>query len=243
MHIPFTNSRVHLGWLVAPVAAAVPKRVVIPILQGPAIGIRWVVGSGMPNFWLGTYEREKVELFSRELFPGSVVCDIGANSGIYTVLACRAVGPSGHVFSFEPAPQNLSYLNRNIRVNRYSNCTVIPKAVSNLDGTVSFDPGIDPCVGKISTDGVLRVPCTSLDAYFSEQRPLPQLLKIDVEGAEYEVLDGARCVLSGSRPTIFLATHGENVHARCCKFLGELGYDLQFLASDEVIARFRPDSK
>jgi FkbM family methyltransferase len=64
-----------------------------------------------------------------------VVYDIGANTGIYTVLACRSVGANGRVFAFEPATMNLFYLHENIRANRFINCEVISKAVSNSDGS------------------------------------------------------------------------------------------------------------
>jgi len=65
-------------------------------------------------------------------------------------------------------------------------------------------------------------------------------MKIDVEGAEYEVLIGARKVISKAGPIIFLATHGAKIHAKCCDFLLDLGYQLQFLAPDEVVARRSP---
>jgi FkbM family methyltransferase len=234
MRIPFTNCHVPLGRVLGPLALAVPKRAVVPIIQGPARGIRWVVGSGMPNFWLGTYEREKYEAFSKTLHPGMVVYDIGANVGIYTVLACRSVGPTGRVFAFEPATMNLFYMNENIRANRFLNCQVVPKAVGDEDGTVRFEFN-ESCLGKVSPDGLVQVPSTSLDSFWSLGNPLPQLVKIDVEGAEYDVLKGGLRVLFKAKPTIFLATHGQKVRD-CCQMLEELGYSLQYLAADEIVA-------
>jgi FkbM family methyltransferase len=133
---------------------------------------------------------------------------------------------------------NLFYLHENIRANRFVNCEVIPKAVSNSDGTVQFEFGGESCFGRISADGLLRVPSTSLDSFVSGGKPMPHILKIDVEGAEYDVLTGATRVLLKAKPTIFLATHGENVHADCCGMLEKLGYTLRYLAPDEIIARF-----
>ena len=237
MRVPFTNRRIPLGRVLGPLALAVPKKAVVPIVQGPARGIRWMAGSGMVNFWLGTYEREKYEAFSRELAPGMTFYDIGANVGIYTVLACRSVGESGRVFSFEPAATNLFYLQENVRVNRFGNCEIVPKAVSNSDGNVQFEFTGESCLGKISDGGSVSVPSTTLDSFCRNGRPAPRLMKIDVEGGEYDVLSGGLEVLRSAKPTIFLATHGEKVHADCCRLLGELGYILEYLAPDEIVAR------
>lgn len=237
MQIPFTNLQLHVGRFVVPLARLVPSWAVIPIMQGPARGIFWVAGSGMMNFWLGTYERDKVDALHRELSTGAVVYDVGANVGIYTVLACRTVGPKGRVFAFEPATMNLFFLNRHLRLNRFSNCKVVPKAVSSRDGTVCFDSGKGPCLGKIADQGSLQVPAVTIDSFVAEGNPVPQIIKVDVEGAEYEVLLGAKECLAASKPVLFLATHGEQVHNLCCCLLEDLGYSLEFLARDEIIAR------
>lgn len=196
----------------------------------------------MPNFWLGTYEREKFDVFSKTVSSGMVVYDIGANVGIYTVLACRAVGPTGRVFAFEPATMNLFYLRENIRANKFSNCLVIPRAVTDQDGNVPFELTGESCLARILPGGLLQVPCTSLDSFCAHGHPLPQVLKIDVEGSEYDVLAGGQMVISTAKPTIFLATHGEKVHNACCRMLEELGYALQYLAPDEIVARFSTES-
>jgi FkbM family methyltransferase len=166
-----------------------------------------------------------------------VVYDIGANVGIYSVLACRTVGINGRVFAFEPSTTNLFYLNSNIRANRFSNCEVIPQAVSDTNGIVQFESGKGSCLGKISTAGSIQVPTISLDSFVANGKPFPNVMKIDVEGAEYEVLTGAQTVISKARPVIFLATHGEEIHTKCCNLLRDFGYRLQLLAPDEVVAR------
>jgi FkbM family methyltransferase len=223
----------HLGPLVAPFAKVVPARAVMPILQGPARGIRWQVGSGMMNFWLGTYEREKMAAFAAELRPETVVYDIGANVGAYTVLAasrCR------QVHAFEPYSPNLTHLHRNVSVNRFKNCVIVPTAVGATDEPVSFEEGKDGFVGRVDGEGLLRVPCTRLDSYIG-RHPAPDLVKMDIEGAEFDALQGARELLRTKRPTLFLATHGARVQRQCCALLEQNGYALEFLADDEIIAR------
>jgi Methyltransferase FkbM domain len=112
--------------------------------------------------------------------------------------------------------------------------------VSDIDGIVQFEFGNGSCLGKISSDGPIRVPSISLDSFVANGKPLPNVMKIDVEGAEYEVLSGARKVISKARPIIFLATHGAKIHAQCCDFLLDHGYQLQLFAPDEVVARRSP---
>ena len=80
-----------MGWLVAPIANLVPSSASVRILQGPARGLRWIAGSGVPNYWLGTYERNKVREFSSLLRSDSVVYDIGAHAGYYSLIAARTV--------------------------------------------------------------------------------------------------------------------------------------------------------
>src|SRR5215470_15404241 len=64
MRLPFTRIKISIGPVIAPIARLVPDAAVVPILSGPARGILWQVGSGMMNFWLGTYEREKIAEFA-----------------------------------------------------------------------------------------------------------------------------------------------------------------------------------
>lgn len=223
-----------MGWVFKPFVNSLPHGTSFPILRGPARGIRWVPRSGTAKFWLGTYESSKYKAFAKELSSGAVVYDIGANVGIYTVLACHKVK---RVFAFEPSAMNLFHLHRNIEANQFSNCQIVPVAASDRCGTVQFD-AVNTCEGRISSNGSQKVQCVSLDSFVADGNPPPSLMKIDVEGAEYDVLVGAKETISRGRPVIFLATHGESVHAKCCKFLCDIGYQLQLLAFDEVVARY-----
>lgn len=213
----------------------IPPNMKMPILQGRLRGKKWTVGSSNHGCWLGSYEYEKRVVFETTVTEGSVVFDIGAHVGFYTLLASVLVGPSGKVFAFEPAPRNLFYLKEHLRLNRITNVTVIEAAVSDSAGVVSFDEGSDSSTGHISTEGQLKVRSVGLDEFVSQgEVPVPHYIKIDVEGAEKLMLLGARSVLANAHPTLFLATHGRDVHRQCCEFLGSLGYYLQPVVGNSI---------
>jgi FkbM family methyltransferase len=175
---------------------------------------------------------------------GDVVYDIGANVGFNSLLSGVLVGATGHVYSFEPFPQNLLELRRHLEMNHIKNCTVVPAAVSSSDGEATFDSSGDRCTGHLAVSGQLRVRTLTLDGLVlrKEVRP-PSLMKIDIEGAEFECLQGASNVIQAFSPVIFLATHGREIHMACIKLLAKWNYRLMSLdgqpveSTDELIAR------
>jgi FkbM family methyltransferase len=216
----------------------------MPILQGRLRGKKWIVNAGVHSYWLGSYEYEKRRAFEAAVTPGSVVFDIGAHAGFYTLLASELVGDAGKVVAFEPLPRNLAFLRSHLELNAVSNVEVIAAAVSDLDGFAGFQEGPDSSTGFISLSGAGQVAAVSLDALVEQGGiPSPDFLKIDVEGAEMLVLRGSRRILEEGKPTLFLATHGKDIHFRCCDFLQSLGYVLEPIvgesidATDEVLAR------
>lgn len=223
-----------------------PGGTVVPILQGPLKGRRWVVGSANHGCWLGSYEYSKYRLFQSIVRQGSVVYDIGANVGYYTLLASQLVEGSGQVFAFEPVPRNLGFLRRHLELNRIGNVTVIEAAVSSANGEAHFDTGPNPAMGHLADGGSLKVRSITLDTFVLEQAmPPPEVIKIDVEGAEADVLAGGRETIRRHGPLILLATHGEAVHRECCRILDSQGFVVETLdgrpvhQSDELIARPR----
>ncbi len=221
----------------------IPRSTVVPILQGALRGKKWTVGSATHGCWLGSYEYEKQKALQREIKAGQVVYDIGANVGFYSLLASVIVGETGHVYSFEPFPDNLRELNRHLEMNHIKNCTVIGAAVSSAEGQATFDPSDNRCTGRLAATGSIHVRTLTLDGLVlrKELRP-PNLMKIDIEGAEYECLLGASDVIQRFQPVIFLATHGQQVHNACFQFLARWNYRVTSLdgrsveATDELIA-------
>ena len=201
-----------------------PRGRAMPILSGTLRGGRWVVGAGVHSCWLGTYELEKQHQFVGHVRQGGVVYDIGAHAGFYTLLSSRLVGPAGMVFAFEPSPLNLPHLRRHVELNRCANVRVLDCAISDEAGEMGFDLA-GSYQGRISEGGSVKVRVRTIDELIAsgEVRPA-QLVKIDVEGAELKVLKGGEQFFRKHHPTLFLATHGEQVHAECCELLSGWGF-------------------
>jgi FkbM family methyltransferase len=232
-------------WLRAPLRL-IPRTAVVPILQGPLRGKKWIVGAGTHGCWLGSYEHDKQQQFQKAIKPGDVVYDVGANAGFYSLLASVMVGEKGHVYAFEPLPVNVLNLRKHMELNRISNCTVLETAVSSSDGEALLDTTVDRHTAHLSPGGSISVLTVALDTLASrnEIRP-PDFMKIDIEGAEYDCLQGCAGIIRRFRPVIYLATHGQEIHDACVRLLAEWNYDVSSLderpaaSSDELIAQPR----
>lgn len=213
-----------------------PPGLRLPIIAGPMKGTRWFPASGgkILRVFLGTYELEQTALFEEHLDKGSVLFDVGAHVGYYSLLSARLVGDQGRVISLEPNPRNATFLEGHVRINRAANVTVLRTAAGDSNGTVHFAAGTGTGTGHVADDGELEVKVCTLDTMAAEQDVMPTHIKIDVEGAELGVLKGAQKVLTEARPVIFLSTHGAKVHAECCKHLENLGYQLSPIIGDDL---------
>jgi len=212
-----------------------PKELVVPILQGKLKGKKWLISSGVIEYALGSFEYEKVKLFEKVVKKGSVVYDIGAHVGFYTLLASELVEDTGRVIAFEPLPRNLKYLKKHLKKNCCSNVSLIGTAVSDKSGTSSFNSGTSSSTGHLSAKGNLEVITVSIDELVNAQEiPPPNHIKIDAEGAEILILKGAKLTLTRYNPTIFLATHNHRLRIDCIKFLVSLGYKLKPIADNNL---------
>ncbi|MGA3023414.1 MAG: FkbM family methyltransferase [Bryobacteraceae bacterium] len=212
----------------------VPSGAEIRILQGPLRGKRWIVGASSHGCWLGSYELPKQRVLSAYVKPGMVCWDIGANAGYYTLLFAQLAGQDGRVFSFEPLPHNLELLRRHVEVNAYRNVRVLPCALGDRDGEARFDPGPGRSMGRLSDQGQLSVACWRADTLLATGKiQPPDVIKIDVEGAEAKVLLGAKSALARG-PVVFLATHGDGPHGECLKTLAKCGYLVKALTGSDV---------
>jgi FkbM family methyltransferase len=201
----------------------------LTIKDGPLKGKKWVAASGI-RFIKGTYELYKTNAYLKYLHEGDVVYDVGAHVGYYTALAATIVGKRGQVIAFEPRPVNFSYLKRHVRSNDLSNVRLFEASVGNNAGEVSFDNKTGTGTGRVNSGGRISVKMVCLDELFARgEIPPPNFMKIDVEGGEVEVLEGARNVIAHARPVMLVATHGSREHAFVEKYLKDHNYTYHVL--------------
>lgn len=144
-------------------------------------------------------ERALLEALVR---PGMHVVDVGANIGYCTMMFSSLVGERGRVWSIEPDPVNLLELEATVAENRLAGqVTVLPVAAGASEGTVRFEPGLNSCV---TPQGRSEVAVKSLDSLKLDR---VDLIKIDVEGYEGAVLDGALATLARCQPSLFMELH------------------------------------
>ena len=230
MNFSRINYQSFLGKLIRLPLRLIPKKTRMPILQGRLRGMKWIVGSGEHGYWLGSYEYQKRRAFEKNIGKNAIVYDIGANVGYFSLLAAVLTGSQGQVFAFEPLPRNVDFLKKHISINNLDNIQVIEAAVADHDGRATFAYGASTAMGHLGEGGELEVSLVSLDSLLKKGKIFPpDFIKIDVEGAEFEVLQGARSLINQHRPTLFLDTHHRESHQKVIKFLSDKGYQFEIL--------------
>lgn len=190
------------------------------------------------SFAYGTWEPEVVEAVQRHVTPGMTVLDVGAQTGFYSLLLSKLVGPKGKVIAFEPLPANFRLLEENVRLNSLENVTLRNRAVAEVSGEMKFEfPHHEPTlIGGPVLEGDSRdffaVEVDSLDDFLGEGGLPVHFIKIDVEGAEVEVLRGARRMLRAAHPYMMIELHNVHLHSRyhpALPLLEQFGYQIEWL--------------
>lgn len=174
-------------------------------------------------YFLGAYEPIEAYLFWRLARPGMTVVDAGANVGQYTLLAARRVGPGGRVHSFEPVPGTFARLEDHLRDNRLDNVHANRSALWHeaAELRLGLDVGSEGNAGAYSVGAAAAdvvAPAVAFDLY-AEQRAIDRvdLVKMDIEGAEWHALQGMRETLRRDRPILLM-----EVNREACE---SVGYD------------------
>jgi FkbM family methyltransferase len=180
--------------------------------------------------------------FQEDVRPGDLVLDGGAHWGLYSVLASSR---GARVWAFEPSDENADRLEYNLRVVRARRVMVDRRALADRTGAIAFYTYEGPEWGRTMMAGLLaqpftrpvEVPCTTIDALAVQ----PAVIKLDVEGAEGLVLEGARDTLAAVRPILYIEAHLDRMQAfnttkaALVAFLQNFGYDVHILRSEPIL--------
>jgi len=147
-----------------------------------------------------------------------VAYDVGANAGFYTLALSRLVGPAGRVFEFEPDARSVCQLRHHLRLNKVENVTVVQAAIGSSAGLVAFDGW------RVIRESAYVLPTISLDEFVAFGHPVPDFIKMDIEGGEAAALEGAKNLLCSAHPDWLLATHSAELMASCKTTLAQHGY-------------------
>lgn len=214
------------------------------IAGGEGRGLKIVPLEGDREITLGSYETPVQRALLENVAAGGVVYDIGANIGFFSLLAARRVGPGGGVYAFEPVDRNAAAIGRSAQLNGFATIEVFTKAAGSatgvaelhlarhIGGAVLASVGAPP-----DRRGSVVVEVVALDDFIRERglRP-PTLVKVDVEGAELDVLRGMEKTLKSHDPVLICelddATQAglERKARDLADLLGGMGYDLSELA-------------
>ena len=219
-----------------------PRGGVRTIASGLGAGLRVAALRETPaSYWLGTHEPETQEAIRRLVAPGMTVYDCGANVGYFTAMCARLVTPSGRVYAFEPSPKSVACLRRVGELNAFDNVYVVPLAVwretTNLefvsgpgDAALVSDHAVEALPGGMPAR-TIGVPAVSLDEFvFAQGHPVPDFVKLDVEGSETAALEGARRVIRERRPVLLIEVHGQAGRG-AWSILRDMGYRCRDVAT------------
>lgn len=182
---------------------------------------------------------------------GMTVIDIGANIGALTLQMAKIVSPSGRIFSYEPSPVNYKYASKNISLNNFKNIKLINQGLGNKKETAylyNVNPNNRGMLRLLAEDDQNKlyekeeVAIDTLDSSMQNfSIPKPDFIKIDVEGFEYKVLQGAYETLRKYKPVLFIELVDNNLREQnssageLIEYLKRLNYKITDAVTNEEI--------
>ena len=201
------------------------ERVPVPVFGGVNRGRLWSLASAGGGYASGRRAHKQMAILKQLIRPGDIVWDVGAHHGCVTLLAAARVEPGGWVYAFEPGKQTHRILTRHVRWNRLRNVTIHRRALSSFTGSAHFGGGATSKMHALGGgDEEVAVATGESLVRAGAVRP-PTFVKIDVEGAEGEVLKGTLPVLS-STAVLVVALHSPEADEQCTRLLRAKGFTL-----------------
>ena len=204
------------------------------IIRGLASGYRILVSpTENLGYLLGTAEPHLQRIIREYVGSGDTVYDIGANMGYISLSLAKRVGARGRVIAFEPVPQNVHLLRRNLEDNKLTNVELLAVAASDTSGEAVIRIAENLSMASLiwhrhNPSAVeLVIKTVVIDNLVDAgQLPEPRFVKIDVEGAEGQVLQGMRRTVAKARPVLFVECSDAG-RETTWRLLSELGYRCQ----------------
>jgi FkbM family methyltransferase len=198
------------------------------------------------RYFPSNYEAENFDFLKESIQPNSVVFDIGAHIGLFSIIAAKLIGNGAKIFAFEPAPSTQKVLNQTIAINHLQqNVIPVNAAMGKEPGSITFFVSDDEADNSNSLVSYkedrklhgIEVKVDNID-HFAAAQKLTQIgfIKIDVEGAEYDTLRGGIHVFKTLRPNFILAIHPEPIAKKGDKLediynlLIQLDYSIEYNA-------------
>jgi len=200
---------------------------VAEITSGPAAGLFFPVKLPQDKqMWIGTWELEFAQAIKNAVKPGAICYDIGGYKGYYAGI--MALNGAKEVYVFEPVPENAVKIKQLISLNPKLPIQLKQQAVSNNNKPAVFKIMKEETMGKLQSSSFQSldvsvhefvVDCVSLDELIQNGYPMPDLIKIDVEGVEELVLKGAMSLLKEKKPYLMIEVHSPEIGKACYELL------------------------
>ena len=189
----------------------------------------------------GNHEPLTTEIILDELSEGMICIDIGSNIGYYALLESKKIGKNGNVLAIEPSPENFSTLVYNIKLQNDQNINAFNFAIGDKNDEIEFLIGKKSNWSKVkdendiieSEDKIIKIPLKTLNSFVKDnQLEKIDLLRMDVEGYENNIIDGAIEVLTKFKPKIMVEIHkmimGKKKTREILEKLKKLNYENKF---------------
>ena len=231
------------------------KGIRVPVISHCRFGIKVIIDNPLDLiqrqlYFQGYFEYKETKLFEKHIRPGMTYLDVGANIGWHTLVAARLLGPNGTALAFEPVLKTYSHLEKNIQLNKLNNVKLFNCALSNANGIFpiypvslnndggnslfSFQDGLEPIESisaKIGSEILMSAGIKKID-----------FCKIDVEGAEINVLEGLDSFFKEKRIQTLMIELNEEALYRAGSSGGELvsklrgyGYNIMDIRADSNV--------
>lgn len=221
-----------LRYLLTPLLPPKDTEFLLTVPGGGSVQVGYRETLGLSSLLYGTFEKGELEFVSQYLRHGDTAMDIGANIGLFAVVMGRTIGQRGEVIAFDPVPTNIVRLKSNLNRNGISAEAVYELALGSSNGQMELKMSDDTAYASMhkveygfGNGKVIQVNVKRLDDIWNERgRPMISFIKMDVEGAEVEVIKGAGEMLAQCHPTMLIEANTPQHLAKLMEALQPFGY-------------------